>query len=156
MTTKTSGVAMYSASARVALYIGAILTIATTALVHIDHATANVLASHIQAGYPSYDRGSIATAAITYIGYLTALGAVGLIGWATTIWAAGRQKRWARWSALAFFIAAVSTALFNLLIRDTSGATGLPPLLGWAGILPCIAGLAATALMWRPAGQRNG
>ena len=25
--------------------------------------------------------------------------------------------------------------------------TGLPPLLGWAGLLPCLAGLAAVALL---------
>lgn len=127
MNTKTSGAVRYPESGRVALYIGAFLTIAITALVYIDHATANVLASHIQAGYPAYDRSSIATAAMTYIGYLTALGVIGLIGWATAIWATGRQKRWARWSALGFFVAAVGIALFNLLIRDTSGDTGLPP-----------------------------
>lgn len=155
MNTLTSGAVRYPASARVVLYVGAILTIAATALVHIDHATANVLATHIQAGYPSYDRSSIDTAAMTYIGYLTALGAAGVIGWATAIWATGRQKRWARWAALGFFVAAVSIALVNLLIRDTSGDTGLPPLLGWVGILPCVAGLAATALLWRPAGQRK-
>ena len=36
----------------------------------------------------------------------------------------------------------------DLLIRDTSGDTGLPPLLGWAGMLPSLAGLVAVALLW--------
>jgi hypothetical protein len=40
--------------------------------------------------------------------------------------------------------------LFDLLVKDTSGDTGLPPLLGWTGMAPCLAGLLALALLWRP------
>jgi hypothetical protein len=39
-------------------------------------------------------------------------------------------------------------AVFDLLVKDTSGDTGLPPLLGWIGMLPCLAGLAAVTLLW--------
>ena len=38
--------------------------------------------------------------------------------------------------------------LTDLLIRDTSGATGLPPLLGWGRVLPCMAGVVAVVLLW--------
>ena len=48
-----------------------------------------------------------------------------------------------------------AVALVDLLIKDTSGDTGLPPLLGWAGMLPCLAGLLAVTLLWSPAGPDN-
>jgi hypothetical protein len=41
-------------------------------------------------------------------------------------------------------------ALSALLVKDTSGDTGLAPLLGSIGVLPCIAGVVAVAMLWRP------
>jgi hypothetical protein len=41
------------------------------------------------------------------------------------------------------------TAVFDLLVRDTSGDTGLPPLLGWSGLIPCLAGAVAVVRLWR-------
>jgi hypothetical protein len=35
------------------------------------------------------------------------------------------------------FALGTSIALADLLIKDTSGDTGLPPLLGWVGLLSC-------------------
>jgi hypothetical protein len=58
-------------------------------------------------------------------------------------------QAWAHWAATALFALGTGTAVFNLLVTDTSGDTGLPPLLGWAGILPCLAGLLAVTLLWR-------
>ncbi len=51
------------------------------------------------------------------------------------------------------FALGTAIALFDLLVKDTSGDTGLPPLLGWLGLLPCLAGLLAVALLWQPARQ---
>ncbi|MCT2546657.1 MULTISPECIES: hypothetical protein [Streptomyces] len=39
--------------------------------------------------------------------------------------------------------------LTGLLAKDTSGATGLSSALGWAGMIPCLAGVVAVALLWR-------
>src|SRR5690606_38723296 len=47
-------------------------------------------------------------------------------------------------------LAGGGVALFNLLVRDTSGDTGLPPLLGLTGLLPVVAGVVAVVLLWRP------
>jgi hypothetical protein len=44
---------------------------------------------------------------------------------------------------------ATGIALFDLLVRDTSGDTGLPPLLGCVGLLPCLAGLLAVMRLWK-------
>ncbi|MFF8812307.1 hypothetical protein [Streptomyces pactum] len=47
------------------------------------------------------------------------------------------------------FLIGTGTGLTGLLTKDTSGDTGLPPAMGWAGMLPCLAGLVAVALLWR-------
>jgi hypothetical protein len=39
--------------------------------------------------------------------------------------------------------------LYALLVKDTSGETGLAPLLGWIGVLPCLPGLVGVAMLWR-------
>ena len=54
-----------------------------------------------------------------------------------------------RGAATAMFALGTGIALIDLLVKDTSGDTGLPPLLGWAGMLPCLAGLLTVTLLWR-------
>ena len=49
----------------------------------------------------------------------------------------------------AYSQARIDAAVMDLVVKDTSGDTGLPPLLGWAGMLPSLAGLVAVALLWR-------
>ena len=136
-------------SAVVAMYAGLVLTVATTIVPYVDHATANVLAAHIRDGYPSYTHARIDSAATTYLVCLSALRALGVIAWLATIRAARKGRRWVRVAASATFVVGTGVALFDLLVRDTSGDTGLPPLLGWVGLLPCAAGLVAVALLWR-------
>ena len=53
-------------------------------------------------------------------------------------------------AATGLFVAGTAIALFDLTIRDTSGDTGLPALLGWVGLLPCLAGLVMVITLWRP------
>jgi hypothetical protein len=141
--------ARLSRPAIVALYAGLTLTVGTLLVLYADHSGTNVLAAHIRVGYPTYDDARISSAATTYVIYLSVLGALGAIGWLATIWAAGTRRRWARWVAAGLFVVGTSIALFNLLVTDTSGDTGLPPLLGWLGLLPCLAGLVAVVALWR-------
>lgn len=130
-------------------YAGLALTIAAILVLYADHLTANVLAAHIRAGYPSYTAARIDAATTVYLVYLSVLGVLGIAGWAITIGAVARRKPWARWLATGLFVAGTGIALFNLTVRDTSGDTGLPALLGWAGILPCVAGLVLVITLWR-------
>lgn len=132
-----------------AMYIGLMLTIVTMIVLYVDHATANVLADHIKAGYPSYSQSRIDSAVMIYLVYLSVVGALGIVSWFWVIWAASKNKWWTRWVAAVMFLLGTSTALFNLFVRDTSGDTGLPPLLGWVGILPSIAGLLVLILLWK-------
>ena len=129
---------------RQAMYVGLALTVLVLLVPLFDKA---MLAGHIQAGYPAYDHSRIGSAMSIYLIYLSVLGALGILGWAATIWLA--RKPWAPWLATALFVIGTSIATFNLLVKDTSGDTGLPPLFGWIGLLPCVAGLIAVVLLWR-------
>ena len=132
-----------------ALYAGLGLTVVALIVLYVDHATANVLAGHVRAGYPTYTQARIDTAVTTYLVYLSVVGALGIICWLATIWAVKAGKRWARGAATTLFVLGTGIAMTDLLVKDTSGDTGLPPLLGWAGMLPCLAGLLAVVLLWR-------
>jgi hypothetical protein len=136
-------------SAIVAMYAGLALTVVALIVPYVDHATANVLADHIRAGYPTYSHARIDTAVTTYLVYLSIIGALGVVSWLWTIRTINAGKRWARGAATAVFALGTGIALFDLLVKDTSGDTGLPPLLGWIGMLPCLAGLLAATLLWR-------
>ncbi|MFF4772970.1 hypothetical protein ACFY05_08955 [Microtetraspora fusca] len=139
-----------------AMYAGLGLTVVAVVVPWIDLSTGNVLAGHIRAGYPTFAQERIDTAVMTWLVCLSVVGALGIICWFSTIWAASSGKRWARGVATLMFVLGLGIALFDLLVRDTSGDTGLPSLLGWVGMLPCLAGLLAVALLWRrsrPASQ---
>lgn len=56
---------------------------------------------------------------------------------------------WIRLAATVIFLVAAGVSLTDLLVRDTSGDTGLPHELGWVGILPCLPGLVAVILLWK-------
>ncbi|WP_157529949.1 hypothetical protein [Microtetraspora niveoalba] len=132
-----------------AMYAGLGLTVVAVIVPWIDLGAGNVLAGHIRAGYPTFTQERIDTAVMTWLVCLSVVGALGVMCWFGTIWAAGTGKRWARGVATLVFVLGSGIALFDLLVRDTSGDTGLPPLLGWVGMLPSLAGLLAVALLWR-------
>jgi hypothetical protein len=138
-----------------AMYAGLGLTVTAVIATYVDHVTANMLAGHIRAGYPAYSQARINWAVAIYLTYLSAVGVLGVICWLWTIWAVKAAKSWARAAATTIFALGTGIALTDLLIKDTSGDTGLPPFLGWAGMLPCLAGFLAVALLWarRPARQ---
>lgn len=136
-------------SALRASYAGLTLTMLATVLPFVDRVTLHTLADHIRAGYPAYDGAEVSSAVTTWLVVLAVVGLLGSIGWIWTIWTITVAKPWARWSAVALLIAATGIALAALTIQDTSGEVGLAPLLAWIGVLPCVAGLAATVLLWR-------
>ena len=137
MTTAHRGVmttAHHERSAIGAMYAGLGLTVAALLVLYVNHASGNVLAGHIRAGYPAYTQARIDSAVTTYLVYLSVVGAAGIICWLLAIWAVKAGKRWARGTATVMFVLGTGIALLDLLVKDTSGETGLPPLLGWAGM----------------------
>jgi predicted permease len=131
------------------MYAGLALTVVAAVAPSVDRATGHVQADHIRAGYPTYTHEHIDSAVTTWLVILTMVGALGIVGWIWTIWAVRTQKAWARWVATALFVVGTSVALTTLLVKDTSGDTGLAPLLGWIGMLPCVMGSAAVTVLWR-------
>ncbi len=127
------------------MYAGAGLTVVAALFPFVDR---TVLADHIRAGYPAYAPGEIDAAVTAYLVILAAVGALGLLGWAGTIWAAGAGKRWTLSLAVGLLVSGLCVAVAALTVRDTSGDVGLAPLLGWLLVLPCVPGLAAVA-SWR-------
>jgi hypothetical protein len=133
-----------------ALYVGLVLTVVATLAPYVDRATSTVLADHIRDGYPTYTHAQIDFAVNAWLVILSLVGALGIAGWGSTIWAVKAGRRWATWAATAMFALGTSVALSALLVKDTSGDTGLAPLLGWIGVLPCVAGVVAVAKLWTP------
>lgn len=138
-----------SRSVSVAMYAGLALTVIAMLVPFIDQATSETLADHIRSGYPNYTQTRIDTAAHTYLVYLSLIGALGVGGWLWAIRAVKTRRRWARTVATTLFALATFVALTDLLVKDTAGDTGLPHLLGWVGLLPCLPGLLAVTLLWR-------
>lgn len=142
-----------TARPRVLAALGAGLVLTVLAAV-IPLAAGHLLADHVRAGYPTYTPAQIGSAVTAYRVVLSVLGGLGVLTWLATILAVRAGKRWARPTAIAGLVLGVSVGLTGLLVRDTSGDTGLPPVLGWAGLAPCVAGVLAVAWLWprpRPA-----
>ena len=136
-------------SAIVAMYAGLGFTVFAAIVPFIDRATGpNVLAGHLRSGYPAHSPARIDSAVMVWLVYLSVLGALGIIGWFLAIRAVRAGRRWARSVTTCIFALGAGVAVFNLLVRDTSGDTGLPPQLGWVGMLPVVAGVLAVALLW--------
>lgn len=131
------------------MYAALALTVIATLVPYVDRATSNTPADHIRTGYPTYGQARIDTAATTYLVYLSIIGVLGIVAWLWTVRVVKMRKRWARGAATAMVALGTGVALTDLLIKDTSGDTGLSPLLGWVGILPCLPGLLAVTLLWR-------
>lgn len=131
-----------------AIWVGLALTVIATTIPYGDRAASDTLADHIQAGYPTYSHGRIDTAATTYLVYLTVIGVAGVVAWLASARALQAGKWWARAAATATFLVAICIAVTDVLIKDTSGDTGLPPHIAWAGILPCVPGLFVVIVLW--------
>ncbi|MFJ7199927.1 MULTISPECIES: hypothetical protein [unclassified Streptomyces] len=131
-----------------AMHTGLGLTVIATIAPYVDRATTHLLADHIRSGYPAYTDAHVQSAVTTYLALLSAVGALGVLAWLWAAWAVRAGRRWARPAATAMLVPGAVLGLTGLLTKDTSGETGLPSALGWAGMAPCLAGLLAVALLW--------
>lgn len=133
-----------------AMWCGLALTIVAAVFPLIDRGTTHVLADHIRASYPSYGAGQIDAAVTAYLSILAVVGVLGVLGWLGTMWTMRRHRGLARWVASGAWLIAACVALSGLTVQDTSGDVGLAPLPAWLLVLPCVPGLLAVALLWRP------
>lgn len=144
----TTGLPARRRTVLVVMWIGLFLTVVATGYPFVDRATTHLLADHIRAGYPTYTQTRIDSAVSTYLVLLSVVGGLGVLGWLGTTWAVKVGKRWARPAATVMLVLGAGVGLVGLLAQDTSGGTGLPPTLGWLGMLPSVAGVVAVVLLW--------
>lgn len=128
------------------MWAGLVLTVAAAVYPDLD---TQLLADHIRSGYPTYAQPRIDSAVGTYLLLLSVVGGLGVLGWLGTALAVTAGKRWARPAVTGMLVVGAAIGLVGLLTRDTSGATGLPPTLGWIGMIPSLAGVVAVVLLWR-------
>lgn len=133
-------------SARILTGTGLVLTLALAVWPFL---TPGLLADHIRAGYPEYSAAEVGSAVVAWQAVLASVAGLGVLGWLWTFWSLRRPNRWAPFSATALLAVAVVVTLVLLLTPDTSGEVGLAPALGWAWLVPCLAGLAVTITAWR-------
>jgi hypothetical protein len=135
---------------------GLALTVVASIAPYVDRDADNGLAGHIRAGYPTYSPARVDRATDIYLAYLTGLNLLAVGCWLAVMWAVVKDKGWAFRAAVLIFFAAVAINTFNLLVKDTSGDTGLPRALGWLGLLPCLPGLISLAVLRGRRGRRPG
>jgi hypothetical protein len=129
-----------------AMTVGLLLTIVATVVPFVTPA----LRDHLRAAYPGYTEARIDRAVTTWLVVLTVVGVLGAAGWVGSIWMVATRTRGATVVATSLFLLGTAVALSGLLVEDTSGDPGLAPVLGWIGMLPCVAGAVAVAQLWRP------
>lgn len=127
-----------------AMYTGLGLTIVAMLVPIIDQVSGD-LSRHLHEVYAGYNVDVPAASAV--LAYLVTIGALGILAWLWAVWAVTKQKRWARAAATALFVLASGLAVVNLTAQEY-GQVVLPPQVGLAGLLPCLAGLAAVTLLW--------
>jgi len=149
--TTTTTTLQHHRSAVAAMYAGLALTVGAAIAPYVDRATAGVLAAHVHSGYPAYSQERADSAVTTWLVILSVVGVLGVAGWIGAIRAVRSDRRWARWTATILFALGASVALTLLLVREPTGQLGLPPVLGWIGVLPSLAGALAVFRLWRRA-----
>jgi len=132
--------------ARLLTWTGLVLTVAVAALPFVAPV---LLADQVRAGYPDYTATQVQEAVLTWQSVLALLAGLGALGWVWTLWSLRRPRRWAPFSATALLAVALVLAVALLSTPDTSGQVGLAPAVGWAWLVPCMAGVAVTIASWR-------
>jgi UDP-N-acetylmuramyl pentapeptide phosphotransferase/UDP-N-acetylglucosamine-1-phosphate transferase len=131
------------------MVVGLALTLVGLAAPVVDALTVHVLAAHLHAVYAGTGVPEPPATAITT--YLVVVGVLGTLGWLRTIRAVRRQTRWARPVATLLAAAATAVAVVDLTVSEY-GHPILPTWLGVLGLLPCLVGLVAVALLWSRTG----
>ncbi|NQE91540.1 hypothetical protein [Nocardia terpenica] len=132
------------------LYVGLALTVIATVLVPIVVAYAtNSYTNYIQNAYPDYSTAQVDNYRQTIAIYLVVNGVLGVLAWLWIARQARRQTRTAPFLAVVLFVLGVCWALFNLLVKDSTGYPALTTLMGVIGLVPAIAGLVAVVQLWR-------
>lgn len=131
------------------MLVGLALTIVAGALAALDPVMTDSVASHVREAYPEWDAGTVSTERTAIIGWLVGTGALGAIGWLSSLWAVARRKRWALWFAATWFALGILTAGLTLSVGGEAYDVIVPTPLALVSALPVLAGGAALVQLWR-------
>ena len=131
------------------MLIGLGLTTVATLLALLDPQLTDSVASHVREAYPEWDAGTVSTERTAIIGWLVGTGALGAIGWLSSLWAVARRKRWALWFAATWFALGILTAGLTLSVGGEAYDVIVPTPLALVSALPVLAGGAALVQLWR-------
>ncbi|MGW0435901.1 hypothetical protein ACWDV4_25580 [Micromonospora sp. NPDC003197] len=133
----------------VVMYAGLALTAITTLVPLIDLVTADTLTDHVRAAYPNWPAETVALDRNAIVGYLVAVGVLGIAGWLWTIRGVTRHRSWARITATIMFALGAGTALLNLTFTGGAYDNVIPAQYSVPGLLPTLVGLVLVVLLWR-------
>ncbi|MGW1374186.1 hypothetical protein ACWD6P_07900 [Streptomyces sp. NPDC002446] len=134
----------------VTMYVGLALSVIATVIVPLLVALAtSSYTDYIKTAYPTYDADKVSNYQQMMLMYLVANGVIGAVTWLWVLRRTKKQKAATFTVASIVFVLALSLALFNYLVKDSTGYAALSPLLGIANLVPCVAGLAAIVMLWR-------
>ncbi|MFD1934976.1 MULTISPECIES: hypothetical protein [Nonomuraea] len=124
-----------------AMYTGAALTVIAALVLIADQATGD-LARHLKAAYPSNDAQWLDMTMASIATYLYVVYGVGVVLWLWLARAGRKGGRRARLNATVVFLVGTALLAFNFTQPH-------PMVVTVAGVLPCLAGLAAVAFLWK-------
>lgn len=131
------------------MLVGLGLTVLAVLLALLDPQMTDSVASHVREAYPQWDADTVSTEQTAIIGWLVGTGALGIVGWLSSIWAVRRRKRWALWLAATWCTLGVLTAGLSLSMGGEAYAVIVPTPLAVVSALPVLAGIPALLRLWR-------
>jgi len=130
-------------SAVAALYAAATLSLLAALAVIADQAWGDGLARTLRDAYPHRSPGDLSMAESSILTYLFTLAAIGAVFFVWMARASRKGRRWVRRAGTVTVALGSALSLYHFTQPH-------PLVMTLAGLLPCLAGLAALALLWRP------
>ena len=139
-----------------AAWIGAALQAVCVALPLLDLWTFGSIERNVQGAYPRWDAAEVATDRNAIVGYLVAVGILGVLCGLGTVWAA-RRGRGVRATVTTLFTIGMLTLLTNATLGGEAYDRIVPLWLGLTLLaVPALPGLTALLAAWRgPAASRG-
>ncbi|GLY64566.1 hypothetical protein [Amycolatopsis taiwanensis] len=123
------------------LYFAAALAVISAAVIVIAQTAGGGLAQHLHQIYPQRDTDQIGMAESSILTYLFTLAVAGTVLFLWMARASQRGKRWVRGVGAAVIVLGSLMAAYNF-------SQPHPLVMTLAGVLPCLGGLTAVALLW--------
>jgi hypothetical protein len=132
------------------LRIGLLLTVASAVAVVVDQATGDSIGRHLREAYPGFDPAALDATGSMLVTVLFTVATAGVLLWLLALRGVARQRRWARPFAVVALLLGATVAATVLAVSEYGGVPIYPTWIGVLVALPCLPGLAAVVMMFRP------